>query len=173
MSRWVIKLWYRDGTDPWRAHVGHTPTPSPSWRERENRKGGLGRIVEAVCISGKPGRTRSRGALCAVCRESAPWRVKGKVSKQQPDEAVYLLGRSLPTIDLFYGGRTRCQWWERERRGVRENEGLNRFPEGGWHVYSWYELIEGKGGWAGNQFQSWPGLLMAPHDSELDLQSLP
>ena len=102
-------------------------------------KGGLCKSVETYLW--QPGRTRRRDAPCAMCREAASVE---KVEQTTPQ--AYSLERSLPAIDLlFYGGRTRSQWWGRERRGDRENEHQWRvfiLPESGWHVYSWYKSIE-------------------------------
>ena len=86
-------------------------------------KGGLGGSVETVTlISLATGRTRSRDAPCAMCREAASVK-KVEQTTPQADKAAYSLERSLPAIDLiFYGGRTRSQWWRRERRTDRENE---------------------------------------------------
>ena len=88
-------------------------------------KGGLNGSVETYLW--QPGRTRRRDAPCAMCREAAS--VK-KVEQTTPQ--AYSLERSLPAIDLiFYGGRTRSQWWERERRGdekTNTSDGSLYFP---------------------------------------------
>ena len=111
-------IWRWDELLAW-TRVGSTLTHSPSWREK-HAKGGLGGSVETYLW--QPGRTRRRECHAPCVVRLQAWR---RLSKRRLRliKLAYSLERSLPTIDLiFYGGRTRSQWWERERRGDRENE---------------------------------------------------